>query len=155
MFNRSNEVLTEALYQTLGHWCVLRWKDDISVLWEKKWCRIPFLSCTTLVFTQLSLLRTKFQMVPLKSADCDGWGVECEIMSPNWRCCYARKWAESGFVLLVGAFPSISLDLLTQLAYKEYLVVEIFRKEGGTVIQLQLCPRAIQYLQTSRTWQSW
>lgn len=69
-------------------------------------------------------------------------------MSPSWRCCYARKWAESGFVILISTFLGISLDLLAWLEYKEYLVTDTFGK-GETVIQSQLCPWAIQYLQTS------
>lgn len=74
---------------------------------------------------------------------------ECENMSPSWRCCYARKWAESGFVILIGAFPNISLDLLAWLEYNEYLVTDTFGKEGKTVIQSQFCLQAIQYLWTS------
>lgn len=56
----------------------------------------------------------------------------------------------SSLVLLT----KISLDLLGQAACKKYLVVETLKKDSETVIQSQLSPQAVQYLQTSHTWQS-
>lgn len=58
---------------------------------------------------------------------------------------------QTGFVLIIGVSPNISLDLL---AYKEYFVIDTLRKEGETVILSQPCPQAIQYFQTSHTWES-